>query len=131
MKKIYHSLLVLLLILSLSACNKNFLRSPEDFEAFYEKFHQDETFQKERIKFPLKGRYVDVTGEQPWSETEWEMHLQKVTDIAEPDYDTEIIKKEDLVIDKVKLRDSGFYSERRFRLIKGKWYLVYFETVNL
>lgn len=132
MKHIQRLVYPLIFLLLLSACNKKlFKKAPENFDAFYEQFHEDSAFQMKRITFPLEGRYVDIEGEKKWSRQDWEMHRQKVTAISEPDYDTEIIRKDDVVIDKVKLKDSGFYVERRFELKKGKWYLVYYESVNL
>ncbi|MEQ8473386.1 MAG: hypothetical protein RIC35_19470 [Marinoscillum sp.] len=122
----------LLLTLAVS-CSKKISTSKvaESFDEFYDRFHEDVDFQLKRIKFPLEGEYVSIEGGEPWTKADWEPHLEKVTDISDPDYDTEIIRKEKEVIDKVELRDSGFSIERRFELIEGSWYLVYYQTVNL
>ena len=103
----------------------------EPFDSFYDQFHSDIYFQLSRVQFPLGGELVSIDGGEPWTKEDWEPHLQKVTDISDPEYDTEIIRKDEEVIDKVWLRDSGFSIERRFEKIKGKWYLVYYQTVNL
>lgn len=124
---------VMITVLVAPSCTKRSAPSKtiENFDVFYTKFHEDLSFQLERVRFPLEGHYIDVEGDQAWDKAQWEMHRQKVTDITEPDYDTEIIKEEDAVTDRVKIRDSGFYTERRFELQNGKWYLVYYESVNL
>ncbi|MEQ9300354.1 MAG: hypothetical protein RIF33_17405, partial [Cyclobacteriaceae bacterium] len=70
-------------------------------------------------------------GTRDWDRSSWEMHRGKVTEITESNYDTEIIRKDDEFIDKVQLRDAGFSIERRFERIKGRWYLVYYEKVDL
>lgn len=125
--------LIVCFVLAGLSCSKKSspAKTAESFDSFYTQFHEDIDFQLKRTKFPLEGGYIDVEGKTPWKESDWEMHKEKVTEINEPNYDTEIIRKEDVVIDKVKLRDAGFYTERRFELIDGKWYLVYYESVNL
>lgn len=106
-------------------------RVPEQFDEFYDRFHEDLAFQKSRVKFPLEGEYVGADGAKDWKSESWEMHRQKVTDISDPNYDTEIIRKEEEVIDKVQLRDAGLSIERRFQRLDGQWYLVYYKTVDL
>lgn len=120
-------------IIMLAGCSKKLTTSKidEPFDEFYDRFHEDIDFQMERIKFPLEGENVSLDGGEPWTKDDWEPHLQKVTEISDPDYDTEIIRNDKEVTDKVQLRDSGFSIERKFELINGKWYLVYYETVNL
>lgn len=129
MKRI--SLLAVALIALACSRNLSIFRSAERFDTFYDKFHSDIGFQLERVRFPLEGTYEDATGVTRWDKSNWVMHQQKVTEITEPDYDTEIIRKESLVIDKVSLRGAGYNSERRFELIKGRWYLVYYDSSNL
>lgn len=130
MRNYYYFIILILLVVS---CKTQVSTSGigEDFDVFYDRFHQDRQFQMERVQFPLEGRNVDADGERSWTRDTWEMHKQKVTAISEPGYDTEIIRKQNEVTDKVKLRDSGFYAERHFEKIRGKWYLVYYESVNL
>ncbi len=115
------------------ACQKNIsvTEAPEDFDVFYDKFHQDQGFQMERVRFPLEGTLTDDEGEKNWERENWQMHRAKVTDITTPNYDTEIIRKENEVIDRVKLRDSGFFMQRKFRRIDGEWFLTFYEKVDL
>ncbi len=116
-----------------TACQKKITIAPvdEDFDAFYDRFHEEEDFQLDRLAFPLEGNLTDDRGTREWDRSSWEMHRGKVTEITESNYDTEIIRKEDEFIDKVQLRDAGFFVERRFERIKGRWYLVYYEKVDL
>ncbi len=126
-------LVYIALVAALSGCSKRTLIASEEesFEQFYISFHEDESFQLSRVKFPLEGKLYSLEGSQSWSKKDWIPHVQKVTDITDPDYDTNIIRKELEVIDKVRLRETGFSIERRFQKIKGKWYLVYYQTINL
>jgi hypothetical protein len=128
-----HLLHIALATLVLSACQKKITIAPidEDFDAFYDRFHEEEDFQLDRVAFPLEGNLTDDQGTHQWERASWEMHKGKVTEITESNYDTEIVRKEGEFIDKVKLRDSGFFIERRFERIKGRWYLVYYEKVDL
>ncbi|MEQ8715929.1 MAG: DUF4348 domain-containing protein [Cyclobacteriaceae bacterium] len=116
-----------------TACQKKITIAPvdEDFDAFYDRFHEEEDFQLDRVAFPLEGNLTDGQGTHEWDRANWEMHRGKVTEITESNYDTEIIRKEDEFIDKVQLRDAGFSVERRFERIKGRWYLVFYEKVDL
>ena len=126
--------LSMIIVLGLSvSCKKTITVGSidESFDTFYDQFHADTAFQLSRVKFPLEGEYVTIDGGESWTWDGWEPHVEKVTDISDPEYDTEITRKDTEVIDKVWLRDSGFSVERRFQKIKGRWYLVYYETVNL
>lgn len=122
-----------LLALIFASCSKKISinKVDESFDEFYDLFHGDKEFQLSRVRFPLEGAYISDTGKEEWSKESWEPHLQKVTDISDPEYDTSISRKDHVVEDKVWLRDSGFSIDRRFEKIKGKWYLVYYQTVNL
>ncbi len=123
----------IVLVLLISSCQKKIVVTPvdEDFETFYDRFHEEMDFQLDRVAFPLEGQLTDDQGTSSWTREGWEMHRGKVTEITASNYDTEIIRKDGEVVDKVKLRDSGFYIERRFERIKGRWYLVYYEKVDL
>lgn len=114
-------------------CSKNLTtsRSVEPFDVFYDRFHTDYSFQRERVVFPLGGAYEGPEGEEQWSLGQWEPHKQKVTEITDPQYDTEIIRTDTEVIERVQEDGGGFYSERRFQLRDKQWYLVYYATVNL
>lgn len=122
-----------LAVMLLASCSKKVAISKVDepFDSFYDQFHKDLDFQLTRVQFPLEGELVSLDGGEPWTKEDWEPHVQKVTDISDPDYDTEIIKTDTLVTDKVWLADSGFSVERRFKKVNGRWYLVYYQTVNL
>lgn len=117
----------------LSGCQKKIgiASVDEDFDVFYDRFHAESDFQLDRVVFPLEGTLIDDQGTHQWNRGDWEMHRGKVTEITAAGYDTEIIRKEAEFIDKVTLRDSGFFIERRFQRIKGRWYLVYYDKVDL
>jgi len=103
----------------------------EDFEAFYDKFHSDSIFQMSRIKFPLKGFMVDGLEQENWKKKNWSTLKTKVYDIDTTMYMTDYIKTYKSFIEKVWIKDSGFFVEYRFKVIRRKWYLVYAVDQNL
>jgi hypothetical protein len=134
MRQLKHYILpLLILVVGLNSCQKKLAISAvdEDFDTFYARVHDELDFQLDRGIFPLEGTLTDDSGTHEWSRDGWEMHRGKVTEITASNYDTEIIRKDNEFIDRVKLRDSGFYIERKFERRKGKWYLVYYEKVDL
>ncbi len=89
MKHIY-SLLILVTI-SVCACQTTtkhpensspIVESPDDFEAFYKRFHSDTAFQAAHIVWPLPGRpsMLDTTvqydgGAFFWQREQWQYHV--------------------------------------------------------
>lgn len=97
----------------------------EDFEKFYKRFNSDTVFQIKRVKFPLDGYQVDEMGKATWSKKNWVYHAATIYEITDPFYKTSINKEKTSVTDVVEAETGDFYFERRFELIKGKWFLVY------
>ena len=89
MRQIY--LLVMLLVLAIGACQSNakhaenkspITESPEDFEEFYTRFHNDTAFQSAHIIWPLPGRpsMLDSTAQYDggaffWQRENWKYHV--------------------------------------------------------
>ena len=125
--------LAILLIFIFWGCNSrkiSLLKSRESFTEFNEKFHQDSKFQISRVDFPIKGYFTDGDNKKEWTKENWIMHKTPVGETEMGEYKVEVIREEDLVIEKIWIEASEFYHERRFKLIKGKWYLVYFKDMN-
>jgi len=106
----------------------------ENFEIFYKKFNNDLQFQNSRIKYPLKGEYYDGEMGDNQSDITYYWSLKDSLDFENLNlnmelYDIQRIKKEDLVIEKIYIKDSGFISELHFKLINKKWYLVFLSIV--
>lgn len=97
----------------------------EDFDSFYDKFHQDDNFQKSRIKFPLGGMSIDDGDEIPWTRDNFPLMKVRIYDIDTKEYKTSFDKKPTRFTQRVWLEDSEFSSEYRFELIEGRWFLVY------
>ena len=115
--------------------NKQPIKAPiprEDFNTFYNKFHDDSVFQIDRVKFPLKGYAMDTSESQlAWEKNSWVMHRNTIQDIDTSQFKINVEKTEYLYKEKVFIEGGGFASERIFKQINGKWYLVSFIDVDL
>ncbi|TVQ45066.1 MAG: DUF4348 domain-containing protein [Saprospirales bacterium] len=103
----------------------------EDFDLFYLRFHNDPDFQLSRIDFPLEGGLVQSHGEELWTPENWPIMKVPVWDINDPEYSVDYKQTEVEFIQRIWIENSGFISEYRFRLIDGKWMLVYALEQNL
>ena len=112
----------------LSNCNSNKSKTSstnkltEDFDQFYDKFHTDSSFQISRLKFPLGGR--DEFGNH-WTINNWHLLKGKIYDVDKSRFKVDLKKTDTDFTERVWIENSGFSSESRFKLIDGKWFLVY------
>lgn len=133
----------LILVFSLLSCNrnsqkadnyviKNTVNAVESFDKFNIRFHKDSIFQLSRINFPIEGKSIDGFDKQEWSSKNWEMLKTPVVEKSEnKEYEHSLVKSDTLVIEKYWIKDSGFLVERKFKKIKNKWFLTYYNDVNL
>lgn len=125
MKKTLVKLLVVLIIINIS-CSVN-SQHPEEFNDFYEKFHQDFNFQLERIKFPLPGinseEMTVLDSVYYWQKENWKFHSK--VEIDTTIYHFKTTKSDSVVTEEISSKTSGFVFRRKFELINGKWYLTY------
>lgn len=96
----------------------------EDFSTFYEKFHDDLTFQKSRVSFPISGYHMKNGKKVDWDAKNWMFQKGKITDIKDKKY--QVTRKVDnsKVYEKLIIPNSDFLFERTFELKDGKWYLI-------
>ena len=132
MKKLLFLLSLLLIILFFS-CKNNTPNTNADFDNFYKKFHRDTVFQKARITFPLPGfpSFADsmtiVRGDFYLEEKDWS--VQEEIDFESGDFDRELQRLENLVIERVFLKE-GVFIERRFYKNDDEWKLIYYSDMN-
>jgi hypothetical protein len=104
----------------------------ESFERFNERFHNDSTFQISRVEFPIGGKYVDDLVSRVWSADNWEILITPVSAITDTThYKHSLVRTDTFVTEKFWIEQSGFKVERRFEKKGGKWYLVYYDDINL
>ena len=124
-------------VLTLAACN---LVAPplkgsdgkENFEAFYQKFSTDSTFQVSRVLFPLQGlppigERSDSVKEYYYTLDKWKMHH-----LVDPNNHTisRHVEGDDSFKTEYVSMPYGYYIERRFLRSGGSWMLVYYSGIQ-
>ncbi|OXA80438.1 hypothetical protein SAMN05444397_102211 [Flavobacterium aquidurense] len=108
------------------------IETSEKFNQFNIRFHSDSIFQISRIDFPIEGLSVSGFDRHKWTKENWEFMIIPVSEKNTIDeYEHSLIKNDSLVIERFWIPDSGFEVERQFKLIRNKWFLVYYNDINL
>ncbi|POY38078.1 hypothetical protein C3L50_12445 [Flavobacterium alvei] len=104
----------------------------ENFEDFNRKFHSDSIFQLSRINFPIEGKLIEGFEKQNWTSKNWELMKIPVSEKSLlPKYKHSVRKTDEVVVEKFWIDNSDFLVERKFKEIDGKWFLIYYNDVNL
>ena len=103
----------------------------ENFDQFYNRFHNDPDFQMSRLQFPLQGQLIDGVRVENWTRSNWSVLKVKIYDVDQTDFHVKYDKGTDTFYQKFWTDEAEFYAEYRFELIERKWYLVYAKDVNL
>jgi hypothetical protein len=127
----YSAVIVSILLMASSCTSKVIFNKIENFDTFYNRFHNDTIFQLSRVNFPLEGFMVDHDGEKNWDKSNWSYLKIKVYDVDTDQFKVYYKKTSNQFIQKSWIENSGFLSEYRFKPINGKWYLVYALEQNL
>jgi hypothetical protein len=103
----------------------------EEFNSFYNRFTTDSAFQISRVIFPLEGatyfvNYRDELDSIPWNKDKWKFCIANIYKLDSIKYKMNILIQGSDVKENIWIKGSGFEMERRFKLINGKWYLVYY-----
>ncbi len=107
---------------------------PEDFMVFYQKFHDDSTFQMHHIIFPLSGippnrDTVENARDFKWMKDTWVLH--RPFDGALSGYERSFSKfEEGVIIENIIQKQVDVGMERRFAKIDGEWHLIYYAAMN-
>ena len=104
----------------------------ESFDVFNQRFHTDSLFQLSRVKFPIEGQQIDAFDERDWTPNNWIMLKVPVAEnVDTTEYKHSLKKTAASVEEAYWVEESGFHVERQFKLIDGKWYLTYYNDVNI
>lgn len=104
----------------------------ENFDEFNKKFHSDSLFQVSRVDFPIEGMHVSGFEQYNWTRKNWQFQAIPVAEKTEIDeYEHSLIKTDTLITEKFWIPNSGFEVERQFKLINNKWFLIYYNDINL
>lgn len=121
-----HNLILLLaLVLAFGCRSANIKGAREDFDAFYERFLTDSSFQMERIQFPLPGIKAGEEEDSTyhWTREEWVM--LKKPEIEGTEFKRNLQVSDTLATDEIFTENAGFYFKMVYEPIKKKWHLVY------
>jgi len=104
----------------------------ESFQSFNVRFHADSFFQISRVAFPIGGKYIDGSNQHSWTRQNWKQLKSPVgSRVDTSQYKYRLIRTDSSVTEKFWIDQSGFNIERRFKLKKDKWFLTYFNDINL
>jgi len=84
-----------------------------------------------RVNFPIGGKSIDGFEKHYWTLKNWELLKTLVIETSQEDYEHSLTKSDTLVVEKYLIPESGFEVERRFKRINNKWFLIYYNDVNL
>jgi hypothetical protein len=106
--------------------------APELFDDFNARFHGDSSFQLSRISFPIGGYYKDGEASYKWTAKNWRMMKETVKETVDKrEYKHSVHKTDTSLTEKYWIDNSGFKIERRFEKKNGKWFLIYYEDIEL
>jgi hypothetical protein len=127
------SLVVALVVLAFACTSRN--AGYSEFNQFYDKFMQDSLFQVQHIQFPMEGLPDNAAGYERdlpdfrWTAENWRMHrpidFQKSKFVQ--NFET---LGDELIIENISDRDSGYGMMRRWAKIGGEWSLIYYVGIN-
>ncbi|WP_165963538.1 DUF4348 domain-containing protein [Hymenobacter radiodurans] len=107
----------------------------EPFDEFYNRFTNDSVFQIQRINFPLPGINTDEMDISDkvyyWQKDQWIMYKGIPSQIDTADFQVKKIRSDSVAIDEVAQKNVSFGSKYTFKIKSGKWFLVYYEDINL
>jgi len=112
---------------------------PADFEAFYQRFHQDSLFQVAHIVWPLQGLRLETLPDSSasqvkthyWTAETWVMH--RPVDYSEGHYERELQMMGDLlVMERIRVKAVNYGIERRFarQPDSGEWAMIYYSDIQ-
>jgi len=105
---------------------------PENFDEFNKKFHSDSIFQVSRVDFPIEGKHVSGFEQFNWTKKNWQFQVIPVAEKTEiEEYQHSLVKTDTLITERFWIPNSGFEVERQFKLINNKWFLIYYNDINL
>lgn len=105
---------------------------PEDFSAFYDRFHTDSAFQMAHINFPLEGKKaLEEGGSEPYTYRQEEWKLHKPYNDYEGTYQRSFTSIGNMVTETIRATQGSFRMIRRFAKLSGEWTLIYYEPMGM
>lgn len=110
---------------------------PEDFIAFYEKFHNDSAYQMSHISWPLEGaKGIQKDSVTPgtvavaWEPAKWHMHRLDFLNTNDYKRDWKSLGNV-MIIEQIRAVSVPFGIERRFsKQPDGEWMLIFYSDTH-
>jgi len=109
---------------------------PDDFVAFFDRFHTDSAYQMAHIMFPLEGLPTSTgdgdtltTTRYYWQKADWKIHRR----FTDPGHDFEQWYEvlNDRVIEHwILMKGTNLHMKRRFAKLEDGWYLIYYQGLR-
>ena len=109
---------------------------PDDFVAFFDRFHTDSAYQMAHIMFPLEGLPTSTgdgdtltTTRYYWPKADWKIHRR----FTDPGHDFEQWYEvlNDRVIEHwILMKGTNLHMKRRFAKLEDGWYLIYYQGLR-
>lgn len=98
---------------------------PDTFVKFYQRFHQDSTYQMEHIVFPLPQKEDGTL----YTREDWE--LNKSLDIESSGFQRDLDNFQNIITETLTHKQGLYTLERRFSPMGNKdWSLIYYSVSN-
>lgn len=112
-------------------------KSEETFESFRERFLSDEKFQLQRVKFPVRGRYMDNglagtvdSDSMTWTKEKW-VTIRKLNDKDLKNFKISKDISESMAIVKTEGVEGGFLFIETYKKIGNIWYLISLTDISI
>lgn len=108
---------------------------PEDFKAFFDKFHSDSIYQINHIVFPLQGLPAEAdsslvaAGSFYFPKEGWVLHkpFNNQDGAFKRTFDT---LGDNIIFENITISNETFGMQRRFAKMDTAWYLIYYQQMN-
>lgn len=109
---------------------------PQDFVTFFNRFHEDSTYQIEHIIFPLEG-LPNSTGDGDtlsgtryfWQKSAWKKHNHFTDPGQNFEHWYEVIN-ERIIEHWINMKGTNLHMRRRFAKLDDGWYLIYYQGMS-
>ncbi|MCB0664603.1 MAG: hypothetical protein KDC80_02220 [Saprospiraceae bacterium] len=106
---------------------------PDEFRAFYDRFHEDTSYQIDHITFPLAGLPANAdtlsTPVYHWKRDNWRWHRAIDPNLTGYERAWQLLTDE-MIVETIIQTTSGIGMERRFAKIDDEWQLIYYAAMN-
>lgn len=107
---------------------------PDDFRLFYDRFHEDTSYQSDHIIFPLDGLPANADtlaqgADFKWPKENWRWHRPMDPKLTGYSRQWEVLSPE-MIVENIVETTSNIGMMRRFAKMGDEWMLIYYAGMN-